>query len=104
MVLIPSNHVFSQVSFIKVTCPTRKSTCPRLAERWDFFFSSAVCNRTNRATLSFCLPHRMLLEADADLNHVTSNGTSLHEAALYGKTEVVKTLLEVKSALCKSLS
>ncbi|XP_078347150.1 uncharacterized protein LOC144632388 isoform X3 [Oculina patagonica] len=37
---------------------------------------------------------RMLLEADADINLVTSNGTCLHEAALYGKTEVVKFLFD----------
>ena len=54
--------------------------------------------------LSFCLPYRMLLEADADLNNVTSNGTCLHEAALYGKTEVVKTLLEVNYPLQVPLS
>lgn len=41
---------------------------------------------------------RMLLEADADLNHVTSRGTCLHEAALYGKTDVVKLLLEVRKS------
>ena len=44
----------------------------------------------------------MLLEADADINHVTSSGTCLHEAALYGKTDVVKSLLEV--SLIKSAS
>lgn len=43
---------------------------------------------------------RMLLEADADLNHVTSRGTCLHEAALYGKTDVVKLLLEVRKIRC----
>ena len=37
----------------------------------------------------------MLLESDADINQVTSSGTCLHEAALYGKTDVVKLLLEV---------
>lgn len=37
----------------------------------------------------------MLLEADADINQATSNGSCLHEAALYGKTDVVKFLLEV---------
>ena len=40
----------------------------------------------------------MLLEADADLNQITSSGTCLHEAALYGKTEVVKVLLEVSKS------
>ena len=88
---------------LKVTWPTRKSTCPRLPDRRDFF-QALFSNRTNRAMLSFCLPCRMLLEADADLNHVTSNGTCLHEAALYGKTEVVKTLLEVNYPLQVPLS
>ena len=37
----------------------------------------------------------MLLEADADINQATSNGSCLHEAALYGKTDVVKFLLDV---------
>lgn len=37
---------------------------------------------------------RMLLEADADINQVTSNGSCLHEAALYGKTDVVNMLLD----------
>ena len=54
--------------------------------------------------LSFRVPYRMLLEADADLNHVTSNGTCLHEAALYGKTEVVKTLLEASPSLLLRLN
>ena len=40
----------------------------------------------------------MLLESDADINQVTSNGTCLHEAALYGKTDVVKLLLEVSES------
>lgn len=41
---------------------------------------------------------RMLLEADADINQETSNGSCLHEAALYGKTEVVKFLLDVSES------
>lgn len=40
----------------------------------------------------------MLLEADADINQVTSNGSCLHEAALYGKTEVVKFLFDVSKS------
>ena len=39
----------------------------------------------------------MLLESDADINHVTKSGSCLHESALYGKTEVVKLLLEVRT-------
>ena len=37
----------------------------------------------------------MLLEADADINKLTKNGSALHEAALYGKTAVVKLLMDV---------
>jgi len=37
----------------------------------------------------------MLLEADADINQATTSGSCLHEAALYGKTDVVKFLLDV---------
>ena len=42
---------------------------------------------------------RMLLEADADINQATSNGSCLHEAALYGKTDVVKFLLDVSKSV-----
>ena len=45
----------------------------------------------------------MLLEADADIDHVTKNGSCLHESALYGKTDVVKLLLEVRNISCIKL-
>ena len=38
---------------------------------------------------------RLLLKAGIDINWTTKAGTSLHEAALYGKTEVVRLLLDV---------
>lgn len=38
---------------------------------------------------------RLLLKAGIDINRATKAGTSLHEAALYGKTEVVRLLLDV---------
>lgn len=38
---------------------------------------------------------RLLLKAGIDMNRATKAGTSLHEAALYGKTEVVRLLLDV---------
>lgn len=41
----------------------------------------------------------MLLEADADINQATRNGSCLHEAALYGKTDVVKFLLDVSKSI-----
>ncbi|KAI9536390.1 hypothetical protein NQZ68_033649 [Dissostichus eleginoides] len=37
---------------------------------------------------------RLLLRAGIDINRATKAGTSLHEAALYGKTEVVRLLLD----------
>lgn len=38
---------------------------------------------------------RQLLRAGIEINRQTKAGTALHEAALYGKTEVVRLLLEV---------
>lgn len=40
---------------------------------------------------------RLLLQAGVDINRHTPQGTCLHEAALYGKIEVVKLLLDVSS-------
>ena len=42
----------------------------------------------------------MLLSAGADINEMDTNGSCLHEAALYGKTEVVKLLLDVSGFCC----
>lgn len=41
-------------------------------------------------------PSRLLLKASIDINKTTKSGTALHEAALYGKTEVVRLLLDVR--------
>ena len=41
------------------------------------------------------LPSRLLLQAGIDINRQTKSGTALHEAALCGKTEVVRLLLDV---------
>uniref|UniRef100_A0A8C1N2T6 Caskin-2 n=1 Tax=Cyprinus carpio TaxID=7962 RepID=A0A8C1N2T6_CYPCA len=38
--------------------------------------------------------HSLLLKAGIDINRTTKAGTALHEAALYGKTEVVRLLLD----------
>ncbi|KAB0401480.1 hypothetical protein E2I00_009265, partial [Balaenoptera physalus] len=40
------------------------------------------------------LPVRLLLQAGIDINRQTKSGTALHEAALCGKTEVVRLLLD----------
>lgn len=42
-------------------------------------------------------PTRQLLKAGIEINKQTKTGTALHEAALYGKTEVVRLLLEVSA-------
>ena len=44
---------------------------------------------------SFFSFHRLLLQAGVDINRQTLQGTCLHEAALCGKIEVVKLLLDV---------
>ncbi|XP_023933691.1 caskin-2, partial [Lingula anatina] len=41
---------------------------------------------------------RLLLQAGVDINRQTLQGTCLHEAALYGKIEVVKLLLDVSTS------
>jgi len=43
--------------------------------------------------------YRLLLEAGVDINRQTLQGTCLHEAAMFGKTEVVALLLSVSSVL-----
>ena len=43
---------------------------------------------------------RQLLRAGIEINRQTKTGTALHEAALYGKTEVVRLLLEVGMGPC----
>jgi len=42
---------------------------------------------------------RLLLEAGVDINRQTLQGTCLHEAAMFGKTEIVALLLSVSSVL-----
>lgn len=43
----------------------------------------------------------MLLKAGIDINRTIKAGTALHEAALYGKTDVVKLLLDVSKKKVK---
>jgi len=51
-----------------------------------------------------CVVHcRLLLEAGIDINRQTLQGTCLHEAAMFGKTEVVALLLSVCSKLTTGL-
>ena len=45
---------------------------------------------------------RLLLQAGVNINRATLQGTCLHEAALFGKTDVVKLLLDVSILLYQS--
>lgn len=54
--------------------------------------------RCMRCLFRYCVTlrfPRLLLKAGIDINRATKAGTSLHEAALYGKTEVVRLMLDV---------
>ncbi|XP_071478047.1 uncharacterized protein [Diadema antillarum] len=42
---------------------------------------------------------KLLLEAGCDINKTTKNGTALHEAAVFGKIEVVRVLLEHRQSI-----
>lgn len=59
---------------------------------WMNLFLSFACGCTCMFLIQF---PRLLLKAGIDINRATKAGTSLHEAALYGKTEVVRLLLDV---------
>lgn len=52
-----------------------------------------------RASLTPLSPPRLLLQAGIDINRQTKAGTALHEAALCGKTDVVRLLLDVRAPL-----
>ncbi len=47
---------------------------------------------------------RLLIQAGIDINRQTKSGTALHEAALCGKTEAVRLLLDVRNSFdCLSM-
>lgn len=49
------------------------------------------------ASLTPLSARRLLLQAGIDINRQTKAGTALHEAALCGKTDVVRLLLDVRA-------
>lgn len=80
--LVPCPQSFSSSN----DCPHRKAA--------DLLAQMSISCRS-------CLPlppTRQLLKAGIEINKQTKTGTALHEAALYGKTEVVRLLLEVSTA------
>lgn len=46
---------------------------------------------------------RLLIQAGIDINRQSESGTALHQAALCGKTEVVRLLLDVSPSVCPSI-
>lgn len=46
---------------------------------------------------------RLLIQAGIDINRQSESGTALHQAALCGKTEVVRLLLDVSVSVCLSV-
>lgn len=92
-VLLPPKHTF----LLQASGPHPQSKCKLLSPSHRkapkclalMFMSCCSC-------LSL-LPTRQLLKAGIEINKQTKTGTALHEAALYGKTEVVRLLLEVST-------
>ena len=66
---------------------------------------SPTCYQVNRCayvryfTIYFPCICRLLIQSGMNINRATLNGTCLHEAALYGKIDVVKLLLDVSCRL-----
>lgn len=63
------------------------------------FPSSLLCTWLTHAPSSCVSAVRLLIQAGIDINRQTKAGTALHEAALCGKTEAVRLLLEVNGTL-----
>lgn len=90
-VLFPPKYTF----FLQASAPCPQSKCKAL--------SPSHCKTAKCLALIFMsccsflslIPTRQLLKAGIEINKQTKTGTALHEAALYGKTEVVRLLLEV---------
>ena len=60
----------------------------------EFFFITSWPELLHSLLLSI---FRLLLQAGVNVNRTTLQGTCLHEAALFGKTDVVKLLLDVST-------
>lgn len=71
---------------------TRPNEMLQMPSTVELITLSVACSQTCLFLISF---PRLLLKAGIDINRTTKAGTSLHEAALYGKTEVVRLLLDV---------
>lgn len=61
---------------------------------------SEVRGMNQKCALLCC---RLLIQAGIDINRQSESGTALHQAALCGKTEVVRLLLDVSPSACLAL-
>lgn len=92
-VLLPPKHTFH----LQASAPHLQSKCKLLHPS---HCKTAKCLALMFMSCCLCLsllPTRQLLKAGIEINKQTKTGTALHEAALYGKTEVVRLLLEVST-------
>lgn len=70
-----------------------------LSSLWHLFTTLAASSSYSPSVSSAC---RLLIQAGIDINRQTKAGTALHEAALCGKTEAVRLLLEVRGSLLET--
>lgn len=61
----------------------------------DIYYELVIISVNN---ILFCC--RLLIQAGIDINRQSECGTALHQAALCGKTEVVRLLLDVSRSVC----
>lgn len=90
---LPPKHTF----LLQASAPCPQSKRKVLSPSYH---KAAKCLALMSMSCCSCLsllPTRQLLKAGIEINKQTKTGTALHEAALYGKTEVVRLLLEVSA-------
>lgn len=65
---------------------------------WVFFYEFISWKGNVYIFIISCC--RLLIQAGIDINRQAESGTALHQAALCGKTEVVRLLLDVSVSVC----
>lgn len=86
-VLLPvlgSSELTNQIHLLKTGRAESMQACGILPLKGIALFKKAIFSGS-----------RLLIQAGIDINRQTKAGTALHEAALCGKTEVVRLLLDV---------